>query len=90
MPGKEDNSEFEDGDFEPQDSINFRDYPSTGLVVVAALVSGLSLMVYKWAKGKRTGKPASSGEQKASGGGDQLPPSPAEAITSGSSSKEGA
>ncbi len=89
MPGNDENSEFENGDFESQDSINFRDYPSTGLVVVAALVSGLSLMIYKWAKGKRASQPASPGEPKPLSEGDQLAPAPADAITSGSPSKEG-
>lgn len=32
--------------------ISFRDYPSTGWVVLAALVSGLSWLVYKRSSGK--------------------------------------
>jgi len=42
---------------EPEDStdesdeaagVNFRDYPSSALVVIAALSSGLAWMLYKW------------------------------------------
>lgn len=33
--------------------VNFRDYPSSGLVVIAALSSGLGWMLYKWLGRKR-------------------------------------
>ncbi|KLK93625.1 hypothetical protein AA309_08200 [Microvirga vignae] len=36
--------------------ISFRDYPSTGVVVLAAIVSGLGWLVYKWSDGKRVGQ----------------------------------
>ena len=35
-------------DFEATGKVNFRDYPSSGLVVIAALSSGLGFMLYKW------------------------------------------
>jgi hypothetical protein len=33
--------------------VNFRDYPSSGLVVIAAISSGLGWMLYKWLGRKR-------------------------------------
>jgi hypothetical protein len=47
--------------------INFRDYPSTGLVVLAALVSGVGWLAYKWAGGKRQKQGPSSNEQQQEG-----------------------
>jgi hypothetical protein len=44
--------------------INFRDYPSSGLVVIAALSSGLGWMLFKWLGKKRkaqNGTPAEDG-----------------------------
>ena len=35
-------------DFDRAARINFRDYPSSALVVLAALSSGLAWMAYKW------------------------------------------
>lgn len=49
-----------------QERISFRDYPSTGVVVLAALVSGLSWLVYKWSNRKRRGQsPAHDHPQEA-------------------------
>ncbi len=33
--------------------VNFRDYPSSGLVVIAAVSSGLGWMLYRWLGRKR-------------------------------------
>ena len=38
---------------ETANRVNFRDYPSSGLVVVAAISSGLGWMLYKWLGRKR-------------------------------------
>lgn len=49
--------------------INFRDYPSSGLVVIAALSSGLGWMMYKWLGKKRkarSGAAANDGAPEAS------------------------
>ncbi|QRM28671.1 hypothetical protein [Microvirga sp. VF16] len=49
--------------------INFRDYPSSGLVVIAALSSGLGWMLFKWLDKKRkarNGTPAEDGPATAS------------------------
>jgi hypothetical protein len=40
-------------DLETTGKVNFRDYPSSGLVVIAALSSGLGFMLYKWLGRKR-------------------------------------
>jgi hypothetical protein len=52
-------------DFDKASRLNFRDYPSTSLVMIAALSSGLGWMAYKWLGRKRAGQSASSddGEQ---------------------------
>ncbi len=36
--------------------INFRDYPSSAVVVLAALGSGLAWLMYRWRKRKGTGQ----------------------------------
>lgn len=48
----------EDGldDLEKPGRVNFRDYPSSGLVVIAALSSGLGWMLFKWLGKKRKGR----------------------------------
>ncbi|HYO80431.1 MAG TPA: hypothetical protein VES20_03450 [Bryobacteraceae bacterium] len=35
-------------DFDKAARLSFRDYPSTSLVMIAALTSGLGWMLYKW------------------------------------------
>jgi hypothetical protein len=45
-----------------EERISFRDYPSTGLVVLAALVSGLGWLIYKWSGEKRAGQSTASGK----------------------------
>jgi hypothetical protein len=49
--------------------INFRDYPSSGLVVIAAISSGLGWALFKWLDKKRktrNGTPTESGTSPAS------------------------
>ncbi len=60
--------EPEDGldDFDKAARLNFRDYPSSSLVMIAALTSGLGWMLYKWL-GRRRAVPASGGETKSDG-----------------------
>ena len=52
-------------DFDKASRLNFRDYPSTSLVMIAALSSGLGWMAYKWLGRKRAGQSAGldDGEQ---------------------------
>ena len=52
-------------DFDKASRLNFRDYPSTSLVMIAALSSGLGWMAYKWLGRKRAGQSArpDDGEQ---------------------------
>lgn len=58
MPIRDDEPESDlDDDLGSAKRISFRDYPSTGLVVLAAIVSGLGWLVYKWSDGKRVGQP---------------------------------
>jgi len=42
--------------------VNFRDYPSSGLVVIAALSSGLGWMLYKWLGKKRKSRSTAADE----------------------------
>lgn len=44
--------------------INFRDYPSSAVVVLAALGSGLAWLMYKWRKSRGLDKTGASGEPK--------------------------
>ncbi len=50
--------EPEDGldDFDKAARLNFRDYPSSSLVMIAALTSGLGWMLYQWTGRKRAGQ----------------------------------
>lgn len=43
--------------------INFRDYPSSGLVVIAALSSGLGWMLFKWLGNKRKARQSAQAEE---------------------------
>jgi hypothetical protein len=45
-------------DFDKAARLSFRDYPSTSLVMIAALSSGLGWMAYKWLGRKRAGQRA--------------------------------
>ncbi len=52
------NEQPEDGvdEFDKAARLNFRDYPSSSLVMIAALTSGLGWMLYKWLGRKRAGR----------------------------------
>ena len=52
-------------DFDKAARLNFRDYPSTALVMIAAVSSGLGWIIYKWVGRRRAVQPASpnNGEQ---------------------------
>ncbi|WP_262271629.1 MULTISPECIES: hypothetical protein [Microvirga] len=53
--------------------VNFRDYPSSGLVVIAALSSGLGWMLFRWLGKKRKARnDPQADESKPSG----APPEP--------------
>lgn len=56
MPNSHDETEPGLDEIEGGKRINFRDYPSTGLVVLAAVVSGLGWLAYKWSGAKRAGR----------------------------------
>ena len=47
-------------DFDKASRLNFRDYPSTSLVMIAALSSGLGWVLYKWRSRRRAGQRAAS------------------------------
>ena len=53
MPETNQQTDEELDEFDPASRVNFRDYPSSGLVVVAAISSGLGWMLYKWLGRKR-------------------------------------
>ena len=40
-------------ELDTESRVNFRDYPSSGLVVIAAISSGLGWMLYRWLGRKR-------------------------------------
>jgi hypothetical protein len=45
-------------DFDKAARLSFRDYPSTSLVMLAALSSGLGWVLYKWLARKQAGQRA--------------------------------
>jgi hypothetical protein len=53
MPETDERPEDELEELNGTKRINFRDYPSSGLVVIAALSSGLGWMLFKWLGKKR-------------------------------------
>ncbi len=54
------NEQADDGldDFDKAARLSFRDYPSSSLVMIAALTSGLGWMLYRWIGRKRNGQRA--------------------------------
>jgi hypothetical protein len=58
MPDKDEQPDAGLDDFDKAARLNFRDYPSTSLVMIAALSSGLGWMAYKWLGRKRAGQRA--------------------------------
>jgi hypothetical protein len=76
MPSRDDEPKPDlDDELDLGKRVSFRDYPSTGVVVLAALVSGLSWMAYKWSRGKRSGPSASNGRQHEEGMVPRMPAS---------------
>ncbi|MBB3019113.1 hypothetical protein FHR70_002167 [Microvirga lupini] len=53
MPETDKQTDEELEDLDTASRVNFRDYPSSGLVVIAAVSSGLGWMLYKWLGRKR-------------------------------------
>jgi hypothetical protein len=49
-------------DSEAAARINFRDYPSSAVVVLAALGSGLAWLIYKWRGRKGAGETVASND----------------------------
>jgi hypothetical protein len=49
-------------DSEAAARINFRDYPSSAVVVIAALGSGLAWLIYRWRARKGTVEPAAGND----------------------------
>ena len=77
MPETDDQPEDELEELNGTKRINFRDYPSSGLVVIAALSSGLGWMLFKWLGKKRKARNGASANE------ETAPPSPSETGSSG-------
>lgn len=61
MPETDQQSNEELDELDTTSRVNFRDYPSSGLVVIAAISSGLGWMLYKWLGRKRKAHTDASG-----------------------------
>ncbi len=70
MPETNEQPEDALDEFEKSSRVNFRDYPSSGLVVIAALSSGLGWMLFKWLGKKRKERHATSADDTAKEGPD--------------------
>ncbi len=64
MPDTDEQPDEELEDLETTGKVNFREYPSSGLVVIAALSSGLGWMLYRWLGRKRREKNGGLAEVK--------------------------
>ena len=67
MNEKDEETDLVHDDFDKASRVNFREYPSTALLVVGALSSGLALMLYKWLGKKNVAQQATrdnAGEDK--------------------------
>ncbi len=62
MPKTDEQLEDELEELNGTKRVNFRDYPSSGLVVIAALSSGLGWMLFKWLGKKRKARSAPPAE----------------------------
>jgi hypothetical protein len=75
MPETDQKTDEELDELDTASRVNFRDYPSSGLVVIAAVSSGLGWMLYRWLGRKRKARgdtaDASSGAKVASNPTDQ-------------------
>ena len=65
MPDTDKQSEADLEDLEEENRVNFRDYPSSALVVFAALSSGVGWMLYKWMDRKRKAQSTAPGQPEA-------------------------
>ncbi|MBJ6124487.1 hypothetical protein [Microvirga splendida] len=66
MPETDEQTDDKLDELETASRINFRDYPSSGLVVMAAISSGVGWMLYKWLGRKRKARSdAQSGSTQA-------------------------
>jgi hypothetical protein len=61
MPETDQQHDEELDELDPASRVSFRDYPSSGLVVVAAISSGLGWMLYKWLGRKRKARSDGAG-----------------------------
>ncbi|MGF9758583.1 hypothetical protein AAII07_25615 [Microvirga sp. 0TCS3.31] len=61
MPETDQQSDEQLDELDTTSRVNFRDYPSSGLVVIAAISSGLGWMLYKWLGRKRKARSDGSG-----------------------------
>jgi len=61
MPETDQQSDEQLDELDTASRVNFRDYPSSGLVVIAAISSGLGWMLYKWLGRKRKARSDASG-----------------------------
>jgi len=73
MPKTDEQLEDELEELNDTKRVNFRDYPSSGLVVIAALSSGLGWMLFKWLGKKRKARNGTPAEDKPATG---SPPEP--------------
>jgi hypothetical protein len=48
MPSKDKDPQSDTDELDIRTRVNLRDYPSTALVVIAAVSSGFAWMLYKW------------------------------------------
>jgi len=75
MPEIDEQPENELDELDQESRVNFRDYPSSGLVVIAALSSGLGWMLFKWLGKKRKARNAEpAGDEEASNSSSQPKP----------------
>lgn len=62
MSHSDDTTEPDPNDTDTRKRVSFRDYPSTGLVVLAAAISGLSWLAYKWSNRRRADPSPTNGD----------------------------
>jgi hypothetical protein len=73
MPNKNDDLDHDADQLDDTAGVSFRDYPSSALVVFAALGSGLAWMLYKWLGQKKPAQPGAPGDVKSPAEGDSSP-----------------
>jgi len=73
MPKTDEQLDDELEELDDTKRVNFRDYPSSGLVVIAALSSGLGWMLFKWLGKKRKARNGTPAEDRPA---TDLPPEP--------------